>query len=157
MVRPASPFLLTRLVLVVGGLALLGTVALIWAASVSNLASRLVLRLPIPDFSGAAFPLLLAVIGCFWLWITSAALGRRKAWARTSILAIALACLALGIWLIGGTSLASLTSLSISRHLRLLYGLFIAGYASLIALGLYWLIYFNLPRARTRFLQGELA
>ena len=67
------------------------------------------------------------------------------------MLVIGLCSLAFGAWLAGGTSPSSLNSVNISRHLRLLYLVFIASYTGIALLGLAWLLYFNLPSTRAWF------
>ncbi len=144
---------LTRILLLVEGLLLLASVLLLWLGSISALASRVILRLPLPEFYGPSLlPVtVLVLLGCCWLWITAAFILKRKSWARVSMLAIGLCSLAFGTWLVGGTSLPSLGFVSISHHLRLLYLLLIALYTGIALLGLVWLVYFSLPATRALF------
>lgn len=153
MPKPPLAVAIAAILLRLAILPLLAASAFLWLAEFSGLAGRILQRLPVPDLPGIQliFATVLALAACLWLWITAAALTQLRPWARPSALALAFCALALGIWLLGGLSLPSLSSVSISRHLRLLYGVFGLAYAALALLGLAGLIYFNLRSTRTCF------
>ena len=153
MSKPPAAIALTTLLLRLATLLFVAAFAFLRLASLSGLAGRILLRLPVPDLLGNQLLLATATAGvvCLWLWITASALPRRKPWARPSVLAIAVCAIALGIWLAGGLSLVSLSSISISRHLRLLYGFFGAAYCLTALLGVAGLLYFLLPSTRNWF------